>query len=1136
MNTFGFLAATVRHYWRTTLAILLGCAVGASALTGALLVGDSMRGSLRQVTLQRLGDIDLTLVGTRFFAGDLDGRLRAAEGYGDSFDAAAAVVLVQGAVRLQRPQDEGGDLVVPQVQVVGTTPQFWELFPGAGDRAERILVSRALADELDLTGAGARLLVQFEQASSIPREGLMGGRRGAETLESLSVQVDGALADAEGGRFTLDTTQALPRTVFVPRELLADRLDQAGRANALLLSATNDRARAQPQVAQELLARAVAADDLGLQVRTSEGLNYVSVESRRKVIEPALEAGIERAAAKLGTAAAPALTYLATALRIGEREVPYSVIAAVESAADGPNDLRTATGEPAEIAGDGIWLNAWTADRLKPQPGDMVTVEYLAVQADGSLASASHDFTYAGTVPLAGVAADAMFTPEYPGITDAAGIAQWDAPFDIDLARITPEDEAYWERYRGAPKAFVALPIGRELFGTRFGELTSLRLPVPGGQGVAAFADRVRLAVRDETAPASLGMTFFATKANDLSASSGSTDFGGLFLAFSFFLIVAAALLVGLLFRLSVEQRASQLGLLAAVGFTPGRIRRLLLTEGLAIAALGSLLGLLGGTAYCRAMLYGLTTAWRDAVGTPFIDYHQTALSFAIGWVASVAVALVAVWWAARAVGKTSPVTLLKSGFHTAAAGGGGRWLTASTAAGLLGGVVLIGLGAAAALPSVAAFFGGAFLLLVGCLAWFAKLLGNQGSAITAARGLAGRTLLGIRNGGRFRGRSVLTVTLLALATFVVVAVGTLRHGAGSQPVAKDTGNGGFAVVAETTLPLYQSLDDPDVRYDELLLTDDTEQIFTSQDVRTTAFRVRPGDDTSCLNVYQPRDPTLLAASPEFVRRGGFVFASSLAETAAERDNPWLLLDKDFGEGVIPAIGDANTLQWILKVPVGERLPVVVEDGTEKQILVVGALSQSVFQGELVVGAERFAAAFPSRSGFRYFLMELDDPTPAAELATRLNTELSDYGMAAETTRRRIAQYLAVQNTYMATFQTLGGLGLLLGTFGLATVLLRNVLERHRELALMRAVGFTRGQLGWFVLVENLMLLLAGVGIGTACAAVAVIPQLLALPAAGELSSLGWLLLAVLAAGLVTGTLAIVAALRTPILAGLRAD
>ena len=65
-----------------------------------------------------------------------------------------------------------------------------------------------------------------------------------------------------------------------------------------------------------------------------------------------------------------------------------------------------------------------------------------------------------------------------------------------------------------------------------------------------------------------------------------------LFLAFSFFLIAAALMLVGLLFRLNLERRAREVGLLRAAGYPLATVRRLLLVEGLIVAAIGSAVGL----------------------------------------------------------------------------------------------------------------------------------------------------------------------------------------------------------------------------------------------------------------------------------------------------------------------------------------------------------------------------------------------------------------------------------------------------------------------------------------------------------------------------------------------------------------
>jgi ABC-type antimicrobial peptide transport system permease subunit len=118
----------------------------------------------------------------------------------------------------------------------------------------------------------------------------------------------------------------------------------------------------------------------------------------------------------------------------------------------------------------------------------------------------------------------------------------------------------------------------------------------------------------------------------------------------------------------------------------------------------------------------------------------------------------------------------------------------------------------------------------------------------------------------------------------------------------------------------------------------------------------------------------------------------------------------------------------------------------------------------------------------------------------------------------------------------LGGLGLILGTLGMAAVLLRNVLERRRELALLRAVGYDSKHFAIMVLAENTFLLISGLMIGAVCALLAIAPVFL--ERGGRLPgiSLGFLLLAVLISGLTASIFATWATLKSPLLPALRAE
>ena len=135
-----------------------------------------------------------------------------------------------------------------------------------------------------------------------------------------------------------------------------------------------------------------------------------------------------------------------------------------------------------------------------------------------------------------------------------------------------------------------------------------------------------------------------------------------------------------------------------------------------------------------------------------------------------------------------------------------------------------------------------------------------------------------------------------------------------------------------------------------------------------------------------------------------------------------------------------------------------------------------------------------------------------------------------------LAGYARVQNTYLSTFQTLGGLGLLLGTLGTVAVLLRGVAERRGELAMLLCLGFRRGRIVGIILLENGFLLLSGLAIGTAAALVSVAPHLLSVLADVEWLAVAGILLACVAVGIAACAVAAATAVRGDLLQALRSE
>jgi ABC-type antimicrobial peptide transport system permease subunit len=183
-----------------------------------------------------------------------------------------------------------------------------------------------------------------------------------------------------------------------------------------------------------------------------------------------------------------------------------------------------------------------------------------------------------------------------------------------------------------------------------------------------------------------------------------------------------------------------------------------------------------------------------------------------------------------------------------------------------------------------------------------------------------------------------------------------------------------------------------------------------------------------------------------------------------------------------------------------------------------------------------FVRLFPEQQGYRFFLIDVPALERSKAIAAALEDRLSDFGFDAQPTSERLADFHRVENTYLSTFQMLGGLGLILGTLGMAAVLLRNVLERRRELALMRAVGYNSIHFTLMVTAENALLLLGGLITGTVCALFAIAPVFFSRHAQLPNVSLGLLLLAVLVSGLTASIFATWATLRAPLLQALKAE
>jgi putative ABC transport system permease protein len=1121
------LARNLRHFRAANLAVVAGMAVATAVLTGALMVGDSVRGSLRDLAEQRLGFVDHAMISPRFLDQNLATRLAQTTDFKQRFDSITPGISVRGgAARADGKARTAG------VQITALADRY------PVNEGESI-INPTLAEALG--GAAGAIRFSLPAPEEAPRDATLARRSRNDTIATLNVEKSRvAEKDSFLDLFNLAATQRESPSAWVNLKTLQDELDRAEQVNLFLVAAkpghqSDDDAKALNRSLQQVATLA----DYGLELQKSADKTETVIASKSTYIHPAIVSAAQKLADNQKTPLRKASVYLINTIAKQDSEPGTRNPELHYAIAAGISDVAGAPLAPNEIA-----VNQWTADQMNLKIGDTLLLNYYLRQPNGDLVEVRSDrpgvaltFKVAKVLPMSGIGADPTLTPAYKGLTDADTIADWRPPAGLEINKklVTKADEQYWGKYKAAPKIFLSLDTATKLWGSgssdqiTFGDVTSLRLP-------ADKAPAFQTALLKEIDPATLGMIFRPVRSRQVAASSGSTDFGGLFAGFSFFLLAAAVILVAMLFRLGVEQRARQLGLLAACGFSPARIRAICLLEGLILALAGGVLGLALALAYTGLMIHGLRTWWVGAIGTTALHLHVSAITLLIGFFGSLIIAMLAIAWAVHRVGKTSPSALL------AGATGISRIRLPRPQK------ISIVLAAIAAIVALATFFAGAkgkvesnegflggsaILLIAALLLTFARLRPRHHTASNLSL-----ATLAVRNATRNQTRSLLCVALIALASFTLVTVSSLESSTPRNIFDKRGGAGGYALIVQTDIPLLGDLNTLEGR--ELLMRQASAKDSRWDKAKFAMMRSWAGQDISCLNITRPDSPKILAVPKTMMQPDRFTFASTIEDKA----NPWELLNQPGNdEDPVPVIADYESAKYILKLNLGETMPLTDATGRVRKLKLVGTLDRSIFQSELLMNEPNFLKLFPAQSGFSTILVETrpaDVPSITALLRETLNDEKdqekSDYSAAIQTTAARLDAYHEVANTYLATFRVLGSLGLMLGTIGLAVVLVRNLIERRPELALMTALGFDLARRTRLVLLENISLLLLGLLIGAGCALAGVIPNVMTTSHRINIRALSLALAAVLLVGITSLLVAVRLAGRKISPAALRAE
>ncbi|MHC4584822.1 MAG: ABC transporter permease [Planctomycetota bacterium] len=443
MSLWNLAKRSLSFYWRTNLGVLLAVMVSAIVLTGALIIGDSVRYSLKSMVKARLGETQLALIpNNRFF------RVELADELAKELDTVVAPVLqLRGLIA-----DSDGTKRENRIEVLGVDGRFFEIGtaqnPFRDSPNQTIVLNKSLAVKLGVS-VGDEVVLRIEKPSLMPRDVPLTPDSDLSMAFRLVVK---AIADkTDFGSFSLKANQITSLNAFVPLLWLQEQLGRNNETNMLLLAA-NTRDDITTEKANEAVKKCWQLGDAGLELRRLQHKDMFELRSRRVFIDESITA----AATNTSDESFGVLTYFVNELSSGDKATPYSMVAAVSQPADAGGLI------PEDMQDNEILINQWLAGDLGVKEGDEIELAYFVLGPMRALREEKTSFRIKAILSMDSPAMDPNLMPDFPGLADAENCRDWDPGIPIDLDEIRKQDEDYWQEYRGTPKAFVTLRAGQK--------------------------------------------------------------------------------------------------------------------------------------------------------------------------------------------------------------------------------------------------------------------------------------------------------------------------------------------------------------------------------------------------------------------------------------------------------------------------------------------------------------------------------------------------------------------------------------------------------------------------------------------------------------------------------------------------
>lgn len=1052
MNSLRLIIRTLTHYPWSGLATAAGIAIATAVIIGAFVVGDSLTRSLEKIVDYRLGQTTHTLTaGERLITGKLSRKLNEVTGIRTTpVLKSEAILTIQGTeLRLNNVQVWGVDTGF--VFIAGSNV-YKRIKPG------EVLLSDNTAARLGLK-AGDELMLRMRSIGPIPPNTPFVSDEGQTVARR--VRVSAIAGRMDGGHFSTETTQTTPFNVFVDYSWLNRVMRLKDRCNLVLINTDSHE-----NELNELIRQSVQAEDMGLELLQNN--KQWLIRSERVFIDTILSREVK----KLIPDARPTLSYFANSIRFGDKSTPYSFV--------------NATNRFPQLKPGKIIINRWVADDLQVSVGDSVEMEYFEVGLMRDLQVRKARFKVQEVISMDEAVPDKELIPHLPGLTDAGSCRDWNAGIPIDLESIRTKDEDYWRDYKGTPKAWISLQEGQKYWGNRFGNLTSLEIETTITR--EALSSQLAGAIN----PFNLEYLLRPVREEGIAAARGGVDFGQLFAGMGMFIIAAGLMLTVLLLQFSLLQRQKQWQLFSSVGFGKKLINRIVFGETLVLVIISIIAGALLSVGYSKVVFWGLNRLWYDMVRTEVLTLHfdlkLIVAGMIISGIASMAVVFLSLKKSVRLhsnpqfkanenkkqLRNKKPVQII---------------LPASIA------ITVIALGLSIIEGGIFQWFIAGISLLINLLILAYKFF--YFPAEKPAESLSSEKL-SMLNLQRNPVRSFTITTLLSGAVFLILVLAANRRDMSIDPHDMTGGTGGFSYVAETTIPILRDLNNPEVKA----------EFYLPEDAYIVSFLSAYDDNASCHNLNRVANPRIIATQSAHLE-GRFRFVAM--HTFLNETRPWTSLSGNIEDGVIPAVADQTVMEWGLGKQIGDTLFYSNSSGETIRLLLVGALNNTVLQGNVIVDFRHFNKHFPAADGASLFLIGTENKKPLS--TEEFSLAFRDYGWTMEKSNERLAAFNSVENTYLSVFFLLGALGILLGTIGFAVMMAKTMLERRRETTLYQTLGFSKKLILKLYSREYLSLFAGGMLIGIIPALLASMPVFIA----GFHNVSPWFLLITLTALLVNG-------------------